>query len=68
MTRSCTWLLALGIAAAAWGASAQPDPHKVLRVSFPIAETGFDPQASGDAPRVRLAGIASIESVSLLGL
>ena len=49
MTRSCTWLLALGIAAAAWGVSAQPDPHKVLRVSFPIAETGFDPQAGGDA-------------------
>jgi len=24
------------------------DPEKVLRVSFPSAETGFDPQASGD--------------------
>ena len=31
------------------GANAQPDPKKVLRVSFPIAETGFDPQAAGDA-------------------
>ena len=27
---------------------AQPDPNKVLRVAFPIAETGFDPQAAGD--------------------
>ena len=25
------------------------DPNKVLRVAFPIAETGFDPQAAGDA-------------------
>ncbi len=24
------------------------DPDKVLRVAFPIAETGFDPQAAGD--------------------
>jgi ABC-type transport system substrate-binding protein len=30
-------------------AHAQPDPTKVLRVAFPIAETGFDPQAAGDA-------------------
>ena len=29
-------------------ASAQPDLKKVLRVSFPVAETGFDPQAAGD--------------------
>jgi oligopeptide transport system substrate-binding protein len=29
-------------------AHAQADPNKVLRVSFPIAETGFDPQASSD--------------------
>ena len=29
-------------------ALAQPDMNKVLRVSFPIAETGFDPQAAGD--------------------
>src|SRR6266542_3885701 len=25
------------------------DPNKVLHVTFPIAETGFDPQAGGDA-------------------
>jgi len=30
-------------------AVAQADADKVLRVSFPIAETGFDPQAAGDA-------------------
>src|SRR4029450_6988296 len=24
------------------------DPNKVLRVTFPVAETGFDPQASND--------------------
>ena len=29
-------------------ASAQADPNKVLRVAFPVAETGFDPQAAGD--------------------
>jgi oligopeptide transport system substrate-binding protein len=29
-------------------ATAQADPNKVLRVSFPVAETGFDPQASND--------------------
>ena len=29
-------------------AHAQPDMNKVLRVSFPVAETGFDPQAAGD--------------------
>jgi ABC-type transport system substrate-binding protein len=28
---------------------AQTEGGKVLRVSFPIAETGFDPQAAGDA-------------------
>jgi ABC-type transport system substrate-binding protein len=30
-------------------APAQPDGGKVLRVAFPIAETGFDPQSGGDA-------------------
>jgi oligopeptide transport system substrate-binding protein len=30
------------------GAIAQADPNKVLRVAFPIAETGFDPQAVSD--------------------
>ncbi|MEO8345530.1 MAG: ABC transporter substrate-binding protein [Betaproteobacteria bacterium] len=29
-------------------AAAQSDPHKVLRVAFPVAETGFDPQATND--------------------
>ena len=29
-------------------ASAQADPNKVLRVVFPIAETGFDPQGGSD--------------------
>ena len=29
-------------------AAAQADPAKVLRVAFPTAETGFDPQASND--------------------
>lgn len=37
------------IAALSLGAAhAQPDTSKVLRVSFPVAETGFDPQAAGD--------------------
>src|SRR5438477_2088170 len=36
---------AFAIAAPASGA----DPNKALRVVFPIAETGFDPQAGGDA-------------------
>jgi len=31
------------------GALAQPESGKVLRVAFAIAETGFDPQAAGDA-------------------
>ena len=29
-------------------AAAQADPNKVLRVAYPTAETGFDPQASND--------------------
>jgi ABC-type transport system substrate-binding protein len=29
-------------------AAAQADPNKVLRVAFPVAETGFDPQAAND--------------------
>jgi ABC-type transport system substrate-binding protein len=36
------------LAAAAGVVSAQADPNKVLRVTFPVAETGFDPQASND--------------------
>jgi len=46
--RALAAALAIGLACAA-PAHAQPDPGKVLRVSFPIAETGFDPQAAGDA-------------------
>ncbi len=38
-------MLAAGIAPPA---TAQADPNKVLRVSFPAAETGFDPQATND--------------------
>lgn len=30
------------------GAQKHADPAKVLRVSFPVAETGFDPQATSD--------------------
>ena len=40
--------LAIAIAAGVRCALAQADPAKILRVSFPIAETGFDPQAAGD--------------------
>ena len=39
---------AVAVALAAPAAHAQPDPGKVLRVAFLIAETGFDPQASSD--------------------
>ena len=38
---------ALALAAAA-PAHAQADAGKVLRAAFPVAETGFDPQAAGD--------------------
>ena len=39
------------LAVASGSAQARPthaDPAKVLRVSFPVAETGFDPQATSD--------------------
>ena len=39
---------AAAFAVAAASAFAQADPTKVLRVVFPAAETGFDPQASSD--------------------
>ena len=40
---------AAAVAAALAGlAHAQPDMNKVIRASFPVAETGFDPQAAGD--------------------
>jgi ABC-type transport system substrate-binding protein len=38
----------LGLAAGMGSAVAQPDPNKVLKVAFLIAETGFDPQATSD--------------------
>ena len=42
-------LLGLAVALAAVSpAPAQPNSDKVLRVAFPTAETGFDPQAAGD--------------------
>jgi oligopeptide transport system substrate-binding protein len=43
--------LAFLVALAAGGAPAQPkwaDPAKTIRVTFPVAETGFDPQATSD--------------------
>ncbi len=36
-------LALLGMAALGHEGYAQPDPHKVLRLAFPISETGFDP-------------------------
>jgi oligopeptide transport system substrate-binding protein len=36
------------LAAVAPRAQAAADPAKVLHVAFPVAETGFDPQASSD--------------------
>ncbi|MBU6484881.1 MAG: hypothetical protein KGJ99_11775 [Betaproteobacteria bacterium] len=44
-------VLAFGVlvALAAGQAQAQPGRPKELRVAFPVAETGFDPQAAGDA-------------------
>ena len=49
MKRRIVAAVALVALACAAGVRAQPDPNKVLRVAFPIAETGFDPQAAGDA-------------------
>jgi ABC-type transport system substrate-binding protein len=42
------FVVACAVAAGAAVARAQADPNKVLRVVFPVAETGFDPQASND--------------------
>jgi ABC-type transport system substrate-binding protein len=41
-------LAAMVCALAGGGAHAQPDPAKVLKAAFLIAETGFDPQAVSD--------------------
>jgi ABC-type transport system substrate-binding protein len=43
------WALAAAILAATAVAGHAADPAKVLRVAFNAAETGFDPQAGGDA-------------------
>ena len=40
--------LLIALAPAAPHAQKHADPAKVLRVAFPIAETGFDPQATSD--------------------
>ncbi len=37
------------LAAVAFAPAYAADPGKVLRVAIPVAETGFDPQAAGDA-------------------
>ena len=41
--------LVAALATAAVGAATAADPSKTLRVAFNAAETGFDPQAGGDA-------------------
>jgi ABC-type transport system substrate-binding protein len=46
--RLCAAIVVVALAAAPSPVVAQGDPGKVLRVAFPIAETGFDPQAAGD--------------------
>src|SRR5436190_13534118 len=48
LRRSCLAALAATAFTVAVPASGA-DPSKTLRVVFPIAETGFDPQAGGDA-------------------
>jgi oligopeptide transport system substrate-binding protein len=45
---ACVALAASWLAASAPLASAQAAAAKTLHVSFPVAETGFDPQAAGD--------------------
>jgi ABC-type transport system substrate-binding protein len=42
------FVLTVALCVAAFGAHAQSDPAKVLRVVFRTAETGFDPQAVSD--------------------
>jgi oligopeptide transport system substrate-binding protein len=41
-------MLAAGMGLLPAHANAQSDPAKVLRVAFPVAETGFDPHATND--------------------
>src|SRR5947209_8648587 len=49
--RRIHWAVCIAVCAAfpSTGTLAQPEGDKVLRVAFPIAETGFDPQSGGDA-------------------
>ncbi len=49
LARAVPGLVAAALVAMAVEVAAQPDPGKVLRVSIAVAETGFDPQAAGDA-------------------
>jgi len=46
--RTFRLLVAAAAFAAAPALHAQGEPEKVLRAVFPVAETGFDPQAAGD--------------------
>ena len=48
MTTSRLALLVVLVFAAFAGAAAAADMQKVLHVTFPVAEMGFDPQASSD--------------------
>jgi oligopeptide transport system substrate-binding protein len=48
-SRAAVFALALALAIISPLSVAQQPAAKVLRVAFPIAETGFDPQAAGDA-------------------
>ncbi|MEO5700848.1 MAG: ABC transporter substrate-binding protein [Casimicrobiaceae bacterium] len=47
-TRLILVVVGIVLAGAGCGARAQGESPKVLRVAFPVAETGFDPQAAGD--------------------
>ena len=49
LRRARIGVAALLLAASTSAAPAQSAPTKTLRVAFPVAETGFDPQAVGDA-------------------
>ncbi len=46
--QTCVAVLLMLAAGVASLAAAQADPNKVLRVAFPAAETGFDPQVAND--------------------
>ena len=48
MRRALARVLLAALLAAALPSARAQDAERVLRVAFPIAETGFDPQAAGD--------------------